>query len=300
MADQQERSSRTVLTGYVLAIVQAVFYATMGIFGKLLYATGLTAQEAIILRFLATTVILGTVLLIWRKHALVSRQPAVYVQALLFFLSAILYFFAIERMSAGVATVIFYLYPVVVAVLSLFVFHERLSAPTAIALGIAVGGLLLVSGVIESVLVIDMVGIALAVAASLAFAVYTMLIQKMGRTESPFTITFTLSWMSLLASCLLFAPSVPTMFHLSVEQIVLGCLTALFNTILGSALYIMAVKKIGATKTSLIGISETPFSLLFAYLILGETLTALQGIGAVLIVVAIVIVTVVPAKKVKG
>ncbi len=73
MADQQERSSRTVLTGYVLAIVQAVFYATMGIFGKLLYATGLTAQEAIILRFLATTVILGTVLLIWRKHALVSR-----------------------------------------------------------------------------------------------------------------------------------------------------------------------------------------------------------------------------------
>ncbi len=223
-----------------------------------------------------------------------------YVQALLFFLSAILYFFAIERMSAGVATVIFYLYPVVVAVLSLFVFHERLSAPTAIALGIAVGGLLLVSGVIESVLVIDMVGIALAVAASLAFAVYTVLIQKMGRTESPFTITFTLSWMSLLASCLLFAPSVPTMFHLSVEQIVLGCLTALFNTILGSALYIMAVKKIGATKTSLIGISETPFSLLFAYLILGETLTALQGIGAVLIVVAIVIVTVVPAKKVKG
>lgn len=279
--------------GYALAVLQAVTYSMLGIFGKLLYATGLNAQQAVILRFLAATVILGLYMVV-RREQLVSRQPAVYVQAVFFFLSAFLYFMAVERLTAGMTTVIFYLYPVIVAIGNVFVFKERLAVSTIAALALALGGLILVSGVIAGDVVLDSWGIALGIASCAAFAIYTLLIQKTARTEGSFTVTFTLSWTSLLASCVVFAPATPAMLTLSAHQLALGALMALVCTILPIVTYIGAVKRIGGTRSSLISISETPFSLFFAYLLLGETLTVQQGIGSALIIASIAIITVAP------
>ncbi|MBE6473830.1 MAG: EamA/RhaT family transporter [Coriobacteriaceae bacterium] len=285
---------KSQIIGYAFAVLQAVLYSTMGIFGKLLYATGMDSQQAVLLRFLCSTVLLGVFMLVWRKEKLVSRQKTVYLQAVFYFASAFLYFFAVERMNAGITTVFFYLYPAMVAAINLAVFHERLSVAVAVALILSIMGLVLISGVTSGELTLDPLGLVFALASALAFAIYTVLIQVTGRTEGSFTVTFTLSWTSLLASCIVFAPSVPAMLHLSAYQIAVGCTMALANTILPVVLYIQAVKHIGGTKTSLIGISETPFSLLFAFLILGETIAPVEGLGILLIVGGIAVITVAP------
>ena len=279
------------IIGYAFAVLQAVLYSTMGIFGKLLYATGMDSHETVILRFLCSTVLLGAFMLIWRKERLVSRQKAVYIQAVFYFASAFLYFFAVERMNAGITTVFFYLYPAMVAAINLAVFHEKLTVPVAVALVLSILGLVLISGVVGGELTLDPLGLVFALASALAFAIYTVLIQVTGRTEGSLTVTFTLSWTSLVASCIIFAPSVPTMLALTPYQMVIGCTMALANTILPVVLYIQAVKHIGGTKTSLIGISETPFSLLFAFLILGEVIAPMEGLGIVLIVAGIAALT---------
>lgn len=280
--------------GYVLAVSQAILYSTMGIFGKLLYATGLNAQEAVILRFLCATVLLGAGMLIWRKEPLISKQPTVYMQAVFYFLSAFLYFFAVERMNAGITTVLFYLYPAMVAAISLPVFHEKLSAFTAAALVLSILGLILISGIVGGELSIDPLGIVMALGSALAFAIYTVLIQKTGRSEGSFTVMFTLSWTSLIASCIVFAPSAPSMLALTPYQLLVGCAVALACTIVPVVLYIQAVKHIGGTKTSLLGMSETPFSLVLAFLILGETIAVLEGAGIIAIISSIALTTVDP------
>ena len=288
----EERKGQII--GYAFAVLQAVLYSTMGIFGKLLYATGMDSQQAVLLRFLCSTVLLGAFMLVWRKEKLVSRQKTVYLQAVFYFASAFLYFFAVERMNAGITTVFFYLYPAMVAAINLAVFHERLSVAVAVALILSIMGLVLISGVTSGELTLDPLGLVFALASALAFAIYTVLIQVTGRTEGSFTVTFTLSWTSLLAACVVFAPSVPAMLHLSAYQVAVGCTMALANTILPVVLYIQAVKRVGGTKTSLIGISETPFSLLFAFLILGETIAPVEGLGILLIVGGIAVITVAP------
>lgn len=298
--DSVTKQSRTYqFIGYFLAVLQAVLYSMLGIFGKLIYATGLDAQQAVILRFFAATVLLGIFMLIWRKQPLVSRQPSIYLQALFFYVSSLFYFFAVEKMTAGMTTVIFYTYPAVVAVASIFVFKERFSISIALALVLAIGGLILVSGMTAGEVVLDPVGIVFGVISCVSFAIYTILIQKTGRTESPLTVTFTLSWTSLLASCIVFAPSIPSMLPLSWEQLALGAIMAILCTILPIFIYIEAVKRIGGTKSSLIGISETPFSLLIAFIVLGETLTLMQGIGSALIIASIAIVTIAPMIQAK-
>ena len=252
------------------------------------------SQQVVILRFLCSTALLAAFMLVWRKEKLVSRQKEVYFQAVFYFLSAGLYFFAVERMNAGLTTVFFYLYPAMVAAINLVVFRERPSVAVVVALVLSIMGLVLVSGVMSGELVLDPLGLVFALASALAFAIYTVLIQVTGRTEGSFTVTFTLSWTSLVAACVVFAPSVPAMFHLDAYQIAVGCTMALANTILPVVLYIQAVKHIGGTKTSLIGISETPFSLLFAFLILGETIAPVEGVGILLIIGGIVAITVGP------
>ena len=72
------------LIGYSTAIIQAILYSTMGIFGKLLYATGLDSSQAMILRMGFTVVYLGALLLIWRKHRLFSRHKETYIQSAFF------------------------------------------------------------------------------------------------------------------------------------------------------------------------------------------------------------------------
>ena len=288
----EQRKSQIV--GSAFAILQAVLYSTMGIFGKLLYATGMDSHQVVILRFLCSTVLLGAFMLVWRKEPLVSRQKAVYGQAVFYFASAFLYFFAVERMNAGITTVFFYLYPAMVAAINMAVFHERITAAVAVALVLSIMGLVLISGVVGGELVLDPLGIAFALASALAFAIYTVLIQVTGRIEGSFTVTFTLSWTSLLASCVVFAPAVPAMFSLTPYQLLVGCAIALACTILPVVLYIQAVKHIGGTKTSLLGISETPSSLLLAFLILGETIAPLEGVGIILIVASVVAITIGP------
>lgn len=283
--------------GYGLAVLQAVFYSMLGIFGKLIYATGLNAQQAVILRFFAATVILGAFMLIRRKEVLVSRQPSVYLQAIFFYISSLFYFFAVESLTAGMTTVIFYTYPAIVAVASIFVFKERFSVSVALALVLAIAGLVLVSGIAAGEVTLDPLGIFFGVISCLAFAIYTILIQKTGRSESPLTVTFTLSWTSLIASCVVFAPSIPAMLPLGLDQLGLGAIMAILCTILPIFLYIEAIKRIGGTKSSLIGISETPFSLLIAFIVLGETLTLEQGIGSCLIIASIAVVTIAPMLK---
>ena len=288
----EERKNQIV--GCAFAVLQAVLYSTMGIFGKLLYATGMDSHQAVILRFLCTTVLLGAFMLVWRKEPLVSRQKAVYVQAVFYFASAFLYFFAVERLNAGITTVFFYLYPAMVAAINLAVFHERITIAVAVALVLSIMGLVLISGVIGGELVLDPLGIAFALASALAFAIYTVLIQVTGRTEGSFTVTFTLSWTSLLASCVVFAPSVPAMLVLTPYQLLVGCAIALACTILPVVLYIKAVKCIGGTKTSLLGLSETPSSLLLAFIILGETIAPMEAAGIVFILAGVVAITVGP------
>lgn len=284
--------------GYIAGIIQAVLYATMGIFAKLLYESGLDAQLVMVLRFICTVIFLGLYILLFHERKFISRQPAVYVQSIFFFLSAWLYFLAVERISAGLTTVLFYTFPAIVAVMNVFVFHERLTARIVIALALSLCGIVLISGVLSPGQgTIDLLGVAFAIGACISFAIYSVLIQKTARVESSFTTTFTISLVCLAGSLVFFAGELGGLALIGPREIALGSGLSILATILPIVLYIFAIGRIGATKASIISIIETPSSLLLAWLILGETIDGFQAIGALLVVISILTVTVKPRER---
>lgn len=283
--------------GILFAVLQAIMYSTMGIFGKLLNQMGFDSSQVMVLRFVSTTVLLGLFMVVWRKEKLAAFSRSVLLQALFFFLSAWFYFLTVEHLaSAGMTTVIFYLFPAVVALVNVTLFGEQFSWTTALALALAIGGTVCVSGVfIPGAVTLNALGILFGILSCVSFAVYTVLIQRSKHPEETFTVTFTIVLLSTAASLVVFAPSIPSLVVSATWQAwALGAAMALLNTIAPIVLYIVAIKRIGGTLASLISISETPFSLFFAFLILGEVLTSWQALGAILIVAGIVLVTAQP------
>lgn len=297
MANSDSGATSYVVIGYLLAVVQAVLYATLSIFGKLLYATGLDSHQVVLLRFLSMTVLLGAFLVIWRRVPLLSMRRSTLIQGAFFFVTALFYLLTVEHLTAGMTTVIFYTFPAVVAVINVVVFKERFSAAIAIALILAFAGLVLVSGMVAGGIVLDALGIAYGIISCVCFAIYTVLIQRLGRDESPLTSTFTIALIGLAASCVVFAPSVPTLLGLDANQVALACGMGLLSTILPVVIYIEAIKRIGGTKAALISISETPFTLALAFIILGEVLTTQQTIGSILIIASVAVVSIEPLMK---
>ncbi|MBR5260342.1 MAG: EamA family transporter, partial [Eggerthellaceae bacterium] len=94
----------------------------------------------------------------------------------------------------------------------------------------------------------------------------------------------------------LYPADIPTLVSITPTQAGVALFMVVFNTILPVVMLLEAIKRIGATLTSLVGISETPFAVLFAFIILGETLTGMQVAGSVLVVLSILMVTI-PEKK---
>lgn len=320
------KSQQTV--GYLLAIAQAILYATMGIAAKFMQNTGMNSEQIMLLRFFFTVIILAAFLAITKKQRLFSRQPLTYVAALLFFFSAYLYFLAVDRLTAGLATVLYFTYPAFIAFLSLFVFRERLTLQLIIVLILNIGGVFLISEVyLPGQAVMDPIGIALDMVACLAYALYTIVLQIMGQRqkkkqdakgpasapapaaaasnakadipEGPFTTTFCVSVVCLIISAIVFWNDIPTLFDLSIGQAGMGVYMAVFNTVVPLVLYAMAVERVGATRTSLVGVSETPISLLLSFLLLSETISIFQGCGALSIVIGVLIITLAKEKNAK-
>lgn len=286
--------------GYVFAIAQAVLYSTMGIVCKVMLNTGMSTQQVMLLRFLFTAVLLAVFLLIWRRQPLFSNNPLTYAAGGLFFCSAYFYYVGVDLLTAGMATVIYFVFPAVVAVLGVFVFHERFTPRLAVVLFLIIAGIFFISEVyLPGKAVLDPLGIAVTVFACCCFAGYTVLTQWVGthakprndgRQEGAFTLIFDVTIVCLAMSAAIFSDQVPTILTLQAFQLGCGAFMAVFNTILPLVLLTIAINAISATKTTLIGTCETPCSLLLAWAILGEVITPGQAVGSSLIIVAVVLV----------
>ena len=188
----------------------------------------------------------------------------------------------------------------IVAMMAVFALHERLTFRTVAALVLAMVGIVLISGVLApQELQLSALGIALAVAASIAFAIYMIIGQKTVAKDEQLTLTFTMSAVSALLCIVLFPTQLPPLLGMSPLQWGMSFAIALLCTVLPVFLLLAAIKRIGSTKASLISILETPFSLLLAFAVLGETLTGMQGVGC-LLVVASIVVTTLPSRAAKA
>lgn len=196
-----------------------------------------------------------------------------------------LFFKSLDYTTVATATLCYYMAPVVVMLASPFLLRERLSPVKAVCVLAALGGMVLVSGVLEAGfdLRADGVGVALALAAAVLYACVILSNKKL-RDIDPFnSCTVQLSVAGLVM--------VPYVLLLerndwgAVGWTGYGALAVICILITGVAyvLYFGSMQHLSAQTVAVLGYIDPVVAVLLSWLFLGEGLGVPGILGAVLI-----------------
>lgn len=269
--------------GSIYILFSAFMYATLPILAKLAYSAGLGPESTLLLRYLFSFILLA-LLIKFVKHARVlSLNPAVIAQGIFLTVSGLFYFAALNTLPAGLTTVIFFTHPVLVAVLSIFIFKESLAPRIFAGIALALGGIALISGLGGTSSMLSCSGILLALTSCICYSIYSLLGQRTVSTSDPLSLTATLSLLAVIIIISVYHRDLGFISTLTLTQLLITLAMAVFNTLLAILFFLKGVQNIGAARATLISTAEPVFCLIMAFLILGETLTGTEIIGSVMV-----------------
>ena len=279
--------SRGRALGIAYVAASAICFGALPIFARVAYASGADTATILLLRFAAAAAIMWVVLFARRERAPRGRGLAMLIGmgAAGYALQSFSYFTAVDLGSAGLAALLLYLYPAVVALLSRVVLHHPLSRLQALAIGMALVGSLLTIGRAGGA---TPLGVSFGVLAALIYSVYILTGARLpaGITAVGSTTVVTSSAAAVYAAVVLArGPHLPGTGPgwLAVAAIAVVC------TVVAVGLFLAGIARLGPVRASVYSTLEPATTLLLAASFLGEALTLPRVAGAALILGAVVL-----------
>jgi drug/metabolite transporter (DMT)-like permease len=288
---------RSSATGYAMVALAATLFAINGTVSKVILGSGIDSQQLTEVRCAGALVGLMLITLTIRRTALTLRRDELpLIVALGVGGLAIVqwsYFFAIHRLEIGIALVIQFVGPILVALWARFVYHERVRARIWLALVLALVGLALMVELWQSHRP-STAGLAAAGLAAVTYAAYILLAERGVRKRDPISLSAwgfffaTLFW-SLLAPWWNFpggrvGDDVSLLGNLASDHLPVWGLMLwmiVLGTIVPFALVVGALQRISATRAGITAMLEPVLATLIAWAWLGETLDPVQLSGIV-------------------
>ena len=186
---------------------------------------------------------------------------------------------SVQYISVGLSALIFFTFPPMIAVAS-FLLGERATGRKIAAVSVSFLGLVLMLGL--SAGDVDLRGVALALMAACAVACNAVLLQRTLRRQDPMVITF---WLTVVAAPILIGAAT-----LSGEVRWPTSATGWWG-LAGVALlqsscipiWYLAIARVGALRSGVVSNIQPVVSIVAAWLMFGEVLTAVQCVGGALV-----------------
>ncbi|MBE9210144.1 EamA family transporter [Nostoc sp. LEGE 06077] len=205
------------------------------------------------------------------------------------FLSQVLVYMAIGQVTTGMAIALFFIYPSISGLLSWLLFRDKPSGVRAAAIGaIFLGELLILGGAATAGISDFSVGSTAAIFGGVAFACYVILtricaakLHPVSFTLISFTTMFVLSFVGLmlpLPSNLSLAIDGSKLLEIILSAFILGVLT-----LLSYVLNNVGIRQLGALRSAIIGAGVPILTVVFAGLLIQETLEIIQILGVLFV-----------------
>lgn len=287
--------------GYLAGIVTGVTYGLNPLFAVPLLKKGISVDTILFFRYFLAVVILGGWLMLRKENFRITWHQArrLVILGLLFSLSSLTLFEAYHFIPSGVATTIVFLYPVLVALIMMFLKVYPTWQVWISIIATFVGVLFLCHT--DGTQALQWKGLALSFASALAYAMFIVIVN---RSRSVHQISNSmLTFYALLTGVVVFT------LHALVSGVhildglhgfpVWGSLVglAVLPTIVSTATLAMATRIIGATKASVLGVFEPVTAILVGAIAFGESITVNIVIGIALTMAAIIFMIVCPGKS---
>lgn len=283
--------SKNAIIGYPAGIITGVTYGLNPLFAMPLIGAGVAIGSILFFRYGFAVLMLGLVLMLKRESFRITLRQAgvLLVLGLLYTSSSLLLFEAYNYIASGLATTLVFLYPVLVAIIMVFLGVVP-SWPVWLSIGVTFLGVLIMT-YSDGPQTISLLGVLLSIGSALVYALFIVIINrsKIIKGISNTLLTFYtlvvgsivfITWVSVAGVHLTAGIQGPVAW-LSL----LGL--ALFPTIISTATLAVATRNIGATKASVLGVFEPITAILVGTLAFGEALTPNILIGILLSVAAV-------------
>lgn len=298
--------------GIALAVVSACAFGSGALFAKPVYAAGVGWHELMAWRFLlgaglAWAWVLAVPSVRRGLRAMDRRSVAVSIAlGVLYVGNSGTYFAGIETVPASLAALIVYLYPALVAVLSLRIGRRLEGRRAWAALVLSLVGVALAVGNIRADAVPPVSGLALILASPVIYAVWIVFAARLsgerrsgvgretaasGGAVDPLAAgaimlaaTAVAYWLSALA---LERPVLPTDIPATAWPGIAG--VGVVSTFVAVQAFYAGAHRIGAARASIVSTVEPVWTIALAGLLYGESLSPLQLVGGGLILAGVVL-----------
>jgi drug/metabolite transporter (DMT)-like permease len=279
--------------GATVAALSAVSYSTAIIFVRYAYRAGISPGTAIFLRFTIASIVLVGFLVLARRWVKLPRTRAM----ALFLLGFVAYttlgttwFVALSTTPAWLVSLIVSIYPLLVNLGSWLFLGDVPDVPRIAALVLVLAGsVALFWRPFEGVTLSGVWLMLLNVAVN---ALYVLIGQRWTRGVAP---SMSAAWMvvgAMVGTFFYALLSGQLSFQFEPTGWVWASLFAVVSTVLAIMFLWWGIGLLGPSRATIIGALEPFLSILLAVLVLGETMSPLQIVGGILILIGVVLVRV--------
>ncbi|KAA2223391.1 DMT family transporter [Chryseobacterium sediminis] len=276
------------LRGYALGILSAVSYGLIPIFILPIKQAHFSLDITLFYRFFFSALMVGGYLLYSGESFKINKKEALILAILgvCYALSSEFLFLGYDFLTAGIASTVLFIYPVIVALIMFFFYKEKLTRLSVVSLFLAFIGVIVLC-LKGNGLEINFTGLGIVMLSSLFYALYMVIVNKSNIKVSGFKLTF----YSMLFTSLFFmtkAGAANESFAIPSAEIFFNFLIfAFLTTVISSLCLVYAIKYIGSTPVSILGALEPVVAVLISVLMFHEKFTNNLLIGITLILIGV-------------
>lgn len=281
------------LKGYALAALAAAAYGTNPAFAVPLYDDGMNPNSVLLFRYAMGIPILALMMLLRGIDFRLKKNEImpVFILGALMAMSSLSLFESYQHINSGVASTLLFVYPVMVAVIMIFFFHERFK-PSLVACFLFMGAGLFLLMHTDGNQTINGYGFLLVMVSALTYALYIVLVNVSKRISG--IPTTKLLFYVLIFGCSVFLFKMALGTSLIPPQRSFGwwnlIALAIIPTVLSLACTSAAIHAIGSTPTAIFGALEPVTAVVLSVVFLNQGISVSEISGGLLIVVATTIV----------
>ena len=281
---------KDIVKGYLCAFISAFTYGLIPLFMiPIKKEESFSVDATLFYRFLIASGAIVFFLFYQKERLRISFREGLIMSLLgiLYALSAEFLFLAYDYLSPGIASTIFFSYPIIVALVLILFYKEKLTLPTLLSLLLVVAGVGVLS--IKKGEALNYIGLGISLLGALVYALYILIVNKVRIESSGVKISF---YSMLFSSLYFLIKSLLLRESITISSWALaGDLTlfAIITTSLSLVTLVYAVRYIGSTPTAIMGAFEPIVAVLISVGLFGEQLTPSLVIGGMVIITGVLI-----------
>ena len=272
---------RTLRLSYGMYILSMLIFGTNGI---LVHHISLASSQIILMRTLIGGLLLTLIVLLrggFDRAGIRADLLPLLLGGSVLGLNWVALFEAYRQLNVSLATLIYYVGPILVLLFSPVLFREKLNSRKITSVVLVAVGLVCISGSI-ALRGMSMRGLLTAVVSALFYAAVIIFNKRITHTGGMQTAALELDIAFVIVLIYMMLTVGPP--HPAVSDIPWIAVIGLVNTGLAYLLYFSGLQKLPAQSAALISYVDPVSALVFSALFLHETMTPVQILGAVLII----------------